>query len=899
MMTESETRILIDEQLRKVGWEADTNNLRYSNGTRPVKGRNLAIAEWKTDSEVGDNGFVDYALFVDTKLVGVIEAKASYKNISSVIDYQCRDYAKNICDEDKKYLVGTWNNFRVPFIFATNGRPYNKQLETMSGIWFLDLRSPYNAPKALHGWLSPTGIMELLEKNISVGNENLQKMSFDLLCDKDGLNLRNYQLKAVQAVENAVIAGQKNILLAMATGTGKTRTILGMIYRFLKSGRFRRILFLVDRNSLGEQAQDVFKEVKLEDLMTLEEIYNIKKLEERNFEKETRIQVATVQSMVKRIIYNEENFVPAVTDYDLIIIDEAHRGYILDKEISEDEENIFENQSDYQSKYRSVIEYFDAVRIALTATPALHTTKIFGAPIFKYSYREAVIDGYLVDYDAPHILKTKLSVEGIHYKHGDNIAVYDPTTGEITNIELLEDELNFDVENFNRQVVNENFNRVILEEISKSIDPDGPGKTLIYAVDDKHADLIVQILKEIYSTKGVSNEAVMKITGSVGDKRRINEAIRKFKNERYPNIVVTVDLLTPGIDVPQIDKLVFMRRVKSRILFEQMLGRATRLCLEIGKTHFEIYDAVGVYESLEPVSEMKPVVVNPTENFSSLLEKLKISDDDRQIQTQINQIIGKLQRTKNKFSSSDLENFKSLSGGKTPEQFVGTMKNLSPQESKKFLLRHVDLFHLLQQKILNSGRPFVISEHEDELTEYTRGFGSGQKPQDYLEEFAEFLRTNQNEITALNIVCTRPKDLTREDLKKLRFTLEVQGFTIPQLNTAISQMTNAEMTVDIISLIRRYTLGASLVSHEEKIKNAVKKLKSAHNFTAQELNWINRIEKYLLNESLINVEIFDEVGTAFKNSGGFNRINKAFDGNLANIIDELNNYLYDDGGNAA
>lgn len=899
MITESETRILIDEQLRKVGWEADTRNLRYSKGTRPEKGRNLAIAEWKTNSEVGDNGFVDYALFVGTKLVGVIEAKASYKNISSVIDYQCKDYAKNICEEDKKYLIGTWNGFRVPFIFATNGKTYNKQLEMMSGIWFLDLRKSDNAPKALHGWISPTGIMELLEKDISVGNKNLQEMSFDLLCDKDGLNLRDYQLRAVQAVENAVIAGQKNILLAMATGTGKTRTILGMIYRFLKSGRFRRVLFLVDRNSLGEQAQDVFKEVKLEDLMTLEKIYNIKKLDDKIFEKETRIQVATVQSMVKRIIYSEDDSIPAVTDYDLIIIDEAHRGYILDKEISEDEENIFENQLDYQSKYRSVIEYFDAVRIALTATPALHTTKIFGVPIFKYSYREAVIDGYLVDYDAPHILKTKLSVEGIHYKQGDNVAIYDPTTGEITNSELLEDELNFDVENFNRQVVNENFNRVVLEEISKNIDPDGMSKTLVYAVDDKHADLIVQILKEIYSAKGVSNEAVMKITGSVGDKRRINEAIRKFKNERYPNIVVTVDLLTTGIDVPQIDTLVFMRCVKSRILFEQMLGRATRLCPEIGKTHFEIYDAVGVYESLEPMSEMKPVVVNPTENFSSLLEKLKISDDDKQIQKQINQIIGKLQRTKNNFRGETLEQFKNLAGGKTPEQFAGEVKNLSPQAAKKFLLRHVDLFNLLQQKNLNSGRAFVISDHEDELIEHTRGFGKGKEPQDYLEEFAQFLKTNQNKVAALNIICTRPKDLTREDLKKLRFTLEVQGFTVPQLNTAISQMTNAEMTADIISLIRRYTLGASLVSHEEKIKNAVKKLKFVHNFTAQELNWIDCIEDYLLNESLINTAAFDEIGTYFKTEGGFKRINKAFDGNLANIIDELNNYLYDDGGNVA
>ena len=170
-----------------------------------------------------------------------------------------------------------------------------------------------------------------------------------------------------------------------------------------------------------------------------------------------------------------------------------------------------------------------------------------------------------------------------------------------------------------------------MEEISKDIDPDAQGKTLIYAVDNKHSDLIVKILKELYSAKGANTEVFMKITGSVGDKRRINDAIRRFKNERYPIIVVTVDLLTTGIDVPYIDKLVFMRRVKSRILFEQMLGRATQLCPEIGKTHFEIYDAIGIYESLEQFSEMKPIVANPAETFESLLEKLKVSDNSTQI----------------------------------------------------------------------------------------------------------------------------------------------------------------------------------------------------------------------------------------------------------------------------
>ena len=155
--------------------------------------------------------------------------------------------------------------------------------------------------------MSPTGMLEQMEKDIAARNKALQDMPYDLLRDKDGLNLREYQLKAIQAAENAILNGQQNVLLAMATGTGKTRTILGMIYRFLKTGRFRRILFLVDRTSLGEQASDVFKEVKLEDLMTLDDIYNIKGLEDKAIDRETRIQVATVQSMVKRILYNDED----------------------------------------------------------------------------------------------------------------------------------------------------------------------------------------------------------------------------------------------------------------------------------------------------------------------------------------------------------------------------------------------------------------------------------------------------------------------------------------------------------------------------------------------------------------------------------------------------------------
>lgn len=721
-------------------------------------------------------------------------------------------------------------------------------------------------------------------EKISTAVENISDEKEKFLTDEGGLNLREYQIKAIKAVESAVTNGQKNILLSMATGTGKTRTILAMIYKFLKSRRFERILFLVDRNALGEQAQNTFHEVKIEDLMPLDEIYNVAKIGE-NFSEETRVQVSTVQSMVKRVIFKTKNYIPSPKDFDLIIVDEAHRGYILDKDISDDDENIFLNQQDYLSKYRYVIEYFDAVKIAMTATPALHTTQIFGEPIFKYTYREAVLDGFLVDYNNSRSLETFLSKFGIHYAAGDSVNIFNPSTGELKT-ELIEDELHFDIENFNRQVINENFNRAVLEEFSKFVDIDGDGKTLIFAVNDTHADLIIKILKDIFS-----DEAVEKITGSIGDKKRVRDAILKFKNEKFPNIVVTVDLLTTGIDIPKIDKLLFLRRVKSRILFEQMLGRATRLCPKIKKTHFEIFDAVRVWELFDKVTEMKPVEVNPTVTFTQLLERLNLQDDTKGIADFVDEIIAKLQRTRKNFDKKTFENLVN----KTFGEFIGEIKKLPPKDAKNFLLQNFKVFKFLQERSL---RPFIISDHQDFFIE------SVDTPSDlvknYLDEFIKFIQDNQNEINALNIICISPKNLTRADLKSLRAKLELEGFTAERLNTAIKKTSNTEFTADIISLIRHFAFGAQLLNHDDKIKNAVNKLKAAHNFNDNELKWLNRIEKYLLNESLINAATFDENNTSFKVfGGGFKRIDKIFGGNLNSILDEINFYLYEDGGGAA
>lgn len=897
-LSEAETRYLIDEQLRKVGWETDTNTLRYSKGIRPQKGRNLAIAEWPTDSAVGKNGYADYALFVGLKLVGIVEAKKAAIDIPSVIDHQCKEYAKGIKGEHQEYIINQWGAYKVPFVFATNGRKYLKQIETKSGIWYLDLRNGANAPKALQGWISPQGLMEQLEKDITAANSALQNTPFDLLRDPDGLNLRKYQINAIEAAEQAVIDGKQTVLLSMATGTGKTRTILGMIYRFIKSDRFKRVLFLVDRTALGEQAEDVFKEVKIEELMTLDSIYNIKGLDEKEIDRETKIHIATVQSLVKRILYPEGDTMPSVTDYDLIVVDEAHRGYILDKEMSETE-MLYRNQDDYISKYRTVIEYFDAVKIALTATPALHTTEIFGKPVFNYSYREAVIDGYLVDHDAPHNIRTKLRVEGIKYEKGEQLAIYDPVTGEVLNSAELEDDMKFEIDTFNRQVITENFNRTVLNEIAWDLNPDGQGKTLIYAVDDNHADLIVKILKKIYAEGGVDNDTVMKITGSVagGNKKKISEAIKRFKNESLPKIVVTVDLLTTGIDVPEITTLVFMRRIKSRILFEQMLGRATRLCPSIGKTHFEIYDPVGVYESLQDVSNMKPVVTNPSTSFGDLMKGLEVATTDEQLAYQINLIVAKLQRKRRNISKKALEQFENLAGGKDLGAFAEHLNSSTIKEAAAELLGHREAFSVLDKDRPHSKSPRIIDDHPDVVIDHTRGYGEGQKPEDYLEAFKEFINNNMNAIAALRTVCTRPSELTREALKSLKLELDRHDFTEKQLNSAWNEMTNQDIVADIIAFIRQQALGSALVGREQRVKHAFAKLRTNHEFNKTQLDWLKRIEKVLLEESVLDEQIF-EVG-AFKNAGGFTIIDRRFGGKLREIMTELNEYLYDDGGSVA
>lgn len=883
---EAQTRCLIDEQLRKAGWEADTQTLRYSKGTRPVKGRNLVISEWPTNSAFQEHGYVDYAFFIGERLVAVMDAKKMGEDVASTIDVQVIDYATHIREEDQKYVVGNWGAYQVPFLMASNGRAYLEQIRTKSGIWFLDTRDSSNISYPIRNWFSPSDIEEKLKQDIGAANIALAESDDSFLTDPTRLNLRDYQVKAIKKATEAVLAGKKAILLAMATGTGKTRTALGLIYKMLEAERFHRILFLVDRLSLGEQAMDKFIDVKLKGQLALDGLYEIKDIDDNEITPDTRVSICTVQRLLKRTILAEKpDLMPGA--FDLIIVDEAHRGYILDREMTE-EEILYDNQDDYMSKYKQVIEYFDAVKIALTATPALHTTEIFGEPVFTYMYREAVIDGWLVDHDPPYKINTDFIENKAKFKRGEKIAIYDPNTNELLNGAVIEDELDFDVSEFNRQIVLPDHTLKVLSEVSGYLNPESREKTLIFAVNDAHADQIVDMLRKIYEPYGVSNEAILKITGKTagGNKKKILQEIKKYKFNQYPNIAVTVDLLTTGIDVEPICNLVFMRKINSRILFEQMIGRATRPCPEIGKTHFNIFDAARVYEDLDPTSNMKSVSVRKT--MEELLEDL-FRPDEANKQPIKDRILAKLQRRNSALTDEQKYEVSERLGGNTLKGYVKELKSCTLEALIQRCQQDKD-FLLWLDSLERKKREHYYSEKEDTLFETTRGYGNTEKPEDYLEAFTAFVQENKDRIEAIRIACTKPSDMTRAQLKALKLELDKASFTENNLNEAESNVKNERIVADIITHVRQAVLNTPLVNHEDRVKAAFAKLTAAHRFNRMQLDLLEKIKTYMLHESILNVETFE--APAFKAEGGFARFDRKLNGQLSEIIREINTYIY-------
>lgn len=884
-LDEAATRQLIDAQLRQAGWDVDTVNLRYSNGTRPQKGRNLAIAEWPTAS-----GPADYVFFVGLMPIAVVEAKRKNVDVSTNLQ-QAKRYSRDFQFSDEmqppaaalNLTPDTWNPYHIPFAFSSNGRPYLKQLETKSGIWFIDLRHPQNLGHVLDGWYTPEGLKDLLKRDVTAAEKELIIEPFNY-----GFPLRYYQKDAICAVEQGLRDGRREMLVAMATGTGKTKTCIALIYRLLNVKRFKRVLFLVDREALGEQAANAFKDTRMDSIQSFADIFGIKELEAQTPDSDTAVHIATVQGMVRRVLFPGDQTPPTVDQYDCIIVDECHRGYMLDRELSETEIT-FRNFEDYVSKYRRVINYFDAIKIGLTATPALHTTEIFGSPIYNYPYREAVIDGYLIDHEPPIQLTTELSTHGITWQAGETVKMFDPVTSQVVLV-TLPDEITLEVEAFNRKVVTKAFNRVVCKYLAAEIDPDDRRKTLIFCVNDGHADLVVDLLKQEFRAQygGVQDDAVIKITGTADQPLQL---IRRYKNEHYPTVAVTVDLLTTGVDVPEICNIVFLRRVNSRILYEQMMGRATRLCPDVGKETFRIFDAVRLYEAMQTVSNMKPVVVDPKLSFTQLLAEMGLVTDEIGKELIREQFLAKFQRKKQRLSEQNARDFETVTG-MNPDTFIHKLKETPIHEIADWFTENPMLGEILD-RVNPSQQPIFISEHPDELLGVEHGYGHSTQPQDYLQEFKEYIQNNRDTIPALLTVLTRPRELTRKQLRELALQLDRAGFSETNITTAWREMTNQEIAANIVGFIRHLATGDPLVPYEQRVDWALSQMLAARPWTTPQREWLKKIALQTRVNKVVDRDALDDPDLIFKREGGgFPRLDKMFDGRLAETLDEFHDLLW-------
>ncbi len=881
VLDEATTRVIIDEQLRAAGWRVDSALLRHASGIRPGPAEAIAIAEWPTES-----GPVDYALFVNGRCVGVVEAKRQISDVPGRIG-QAKRYARGITlTTDEVPSGGPWidgdDRFRAPFVFVTNERPYVKQLATKSGTWFWDARHKTN-PRALAEWFSPRDLTERLEQEIGEDVAGFAERELGVT------GLRPYQQDAIRAVEEAVARGQDHILLAMATGTGKTRLAIALMYELLRTKRFRRILFLVDRNALGRQTLDAMSNTDTSGFLKFDQVFPIADMARKFPEATDRVQVATVQAMIRRIFDDPDAERPTPGTYDLIIVDEAHRGYTLDAELREEDLG-FRNLADYLSAYRRVLDYFDATKVALTATPALHTREIFGAPAFHYGYRQAVIDGYLIDHRPPRRITTALSQTGISFDKGEEVNIVDPRTGQI-DLFNLDDQVDFEVAEFNKKVYTRPFNRAVAEAIAAECPPDQPGKTLLFAARDDHADILVDELRIALSAEygPQPHDLVEKITGSV-DKPL--DRIKALKNDPRPKYVVTVDLLTTGIDVPPIVNLAFVRRVNSRILYDQMIGRATRRCDEIGKEYFRIFDAVDIYANLQEVTDMRPVVVDPALSFTTLAADLERATTDIDRAFVRDQIVVKLRQRLRHIDETRREALEAVLG--PFDGLADRLKSAPPTDTIALFQQHPSLAAVLDAA--NPARPrdgIYISEHEDELVSVADNYGGKATPGDYIESFEAFVRANMNAVPAMIAATQRPRELTRKELKELAILLDSKGFSEANLRRAYGSARNADIAAHIIGFVRQAAVGDPLVPYEARVENGVQRILASRAWTSKQKQWLTRIGRVLKAQPVGDPEILSD--PLFAQAGGFEVVDRAFDSGLREVLKDLNAAIWDGG----
>jgi type I restriction enzyme R subunit len=872
----------IDPRLDALGWK------KAAPGTHPLGGH-------RTEEEDTDNGPADYGLWLNKDLAGIVEAKKLTVGPQNVLT-QAERYSRGA--RGSKFDFG---GYRVPFLYSTNGEVF----------WFRDVRHPLNRSRPVAGFHTPNAFKELLTRD------------FDADCAKllglphDHPKLRPYQKQANAAVDRAISERKRNLLVAMATGTGKTFTLVNQIYRLMKAGVARRVLFLVDRRALAAQAVRAFSAFEAEPGSKFDHLYEVyssrfqaedfaeeEKFDPKILPKEyltdpkpglTFVYVCTIQRMAISILgrnvipgLGEEDLDPdaeqldiPIHAFDAIVADECHRGYT----------------SQEQSVWRATLEHFDAIKIGLTATPAAHTTAYFSHKVFEYSYKKAVDESYLVDYDVVNV-RSNVRMQGVFLHEGENVELVDPQTG-LSKMDQLEDERQFDTTELESKVTAPASTRKIIEELKKHCDEHEQRygrfpKTLIFGANDlqhtSHADQLVGTAREVFNR---GDEFVVKITGRVD---RPLQRIREFRNRPHPGIAVTVDLLTTGIDIPDLEFLVFLRPVKSRILFEQMLGRGTRKGEKYSdKSHFTVFDCfdgtlLAYFKKATGITAELPD--KPSRAISEVIEDIW---NNRDRDYNIGCLVKRLQRIDKEMAAEGREQFAAYVPNGDVAAFARGLK-------QALASGFVEAMKLLRDKgfqalLANYPRPprvfYKAHEVDDEVssTWVLRDAGGNEyKPGDYLEAFATFVKENETTVQAIRILLDRPQAWSASALTELRDSLKrsPQRFTPENLEKAHATQYGKAL-VEIISMVKHAAdAHAPLLTAVERTERAFAQVAARKAFTEEQRAWLERIRQVMIANLSIERDDFD-YQDALSKAGGWGAARRVFgEQQLAALLTELN-----------
>lgn len=884
--SEKETRKKrIDPKLEAAGWKVVPTDTPLTPGQKST----YAVEEYETQ-----NGPSDYVLAVDGIVLGVVEAKKVTLGPQGVLT-QAERYAKGITNS-----LYNFNGFRVPFLYSTNGEI----------IWFHDIRDPLNRSRQVSAFHTPFALLEMLDRDFNVStvalhdNKNWHEL------------LRPYQIEANKAVEIAIANYERKMLVAMATGTGKTFTLVNQVYRLMKSGTAKRILFLVDRRALAAQAVREFASFEPEPGLKFNKIYEVysqrfkredldenqkydpKVLPEAYLTKPQKghafVYVCTIQRMTINLFGRGAVFNSGIDEieddarqldipihaFDLIVADECHRGY----------------SSAELSVWRKTLDHFDAIKLGLTATPAAHTKVYFKDVVFRYSYERAVREGYLVDYDVVTI-KSDVRLQGIFLQEGEQIGSIDTVTG-IEQMDLLEDEREFETTDVERRVTSPDSNHKIVEELQKyTLEHEEHynrfPKTLIFAVNDlphtSHADQLVDIARDIF---GQGDSFVQKITGRVD---RPLQRIREFRNRKLPGVVVSVDMLTTGVDIPDLEFIVFLRPVKSRILFEQMLGRGTRKSVNfVDKSHFTVFDCFDG-TLLEYFKQATGITAEPPDKPSRTITEI-IQDiwQNRDRKYNIRCLAKRLLRIDKEMSGDARELFASYIPNGDIAKFA---RELPVSLESNFteimdLLRNKD-FHNLLVNYPKKPRVFIKAyETEDTVSSQwliRDGSGKKHKPEDYISAFMQYVQENSDKIEAISILLDRPQNWSTDVLTELKNKLESapERFNVGDLQKAHEHQYHKAL-VDIISMVKHACDEQKpLYTAEERVNHAFEIVTRGMNFTEEQEKWLERIRLHLITSLSIDRKDFDII-PIFHNAGGWGKANKVFKGELPDLLERVN-----------